>query len=110
MPIIPLKQNIQVERGSELDVWGNTIPENTIPFKCRVDEGSFLIQSKSTGVVTSKEVVASARIVLDGLADIRYEDSVSYTNELGHKIKRSPKKIEVKRMFNGKPMMTVVFL
>lgn len=110
MAVVPMKQVITIERGEKLDDWGRTVPEETIEHKCRVDEGTFLVEYRASGNVASREVVANARILLDKLQDVRYDDLITYTNELGIDMKQKPKKINVKRDISAKPILTEVFV
>jgi hypothetical protein len=117
MPIIPMKQEITVVRAQVdaegnplLDDWGNPLPDTPITLKCRIDEGSTLSKVRSEGVSKGEETIADAKILLDKLADIRYTDTVSFTNELGETITRQPKEINVKRGIGGKPMLTEVLI
>jgi hypothetical protein len=110
MPIIPMKQVITVTRGGDLDDWGNPTASIASELKCRIDEGSTLSKVRSEGVSKGEETVADARIMLDKLADIRYTDTISFTNELGETITRQPKEINVKRGVSGKPIMTEVLI
>jgi hypothetical protein len=110
MPLIPLKQTITITRSGGVDEWGNTIPTETLTLACRVDEGSQLIVGKSEGTTETKQVVAEAKITLDKLGDVRYTDTIAFTNELGETIERKPKQIDVKRLIGGKPALTVVYV
>lgn len=110
MAVVPMRQEIKVKRGGGLDDWGNPLPGDEFFLKCRVDEGTFLVEYRASGNVSSREVVAKARILLDKLEDIRYDDVIIYTNELDQDIKQTPKKIDVKRHINGKPILTEVFI
>lgn len=110
MAMIPMKQEITVKRGGELDEWGKPLPDKEFNLNCRVDEGTFLVEYRASSNVSSREVVAKARILLDRLVDIRYDDVIIYTNELEQEVKQSPKKIDIKRHLNGKPLMTEVFI
>ncbi|MED2978788.1 hypothetical protein P4284_19050 [Bacillus swezeyi] len=112
MAIVPMRQTITIERDStgELDPWGNPVKQDPFTLKCRVDEGSQITSSRSSGVIKSEETVATARILIDKLADIRYSDTVIFTNELGETIKRKPKEINVKRHISGKPILTEVIV
>ncbi len=106
-----MRQTITVKRPSdELDVWGNPAGVEEITLKCRIDEGSTAVKSRNNGVIRSEEAVASARIILDRLADVRYTDVVSFTNELGETIEKRPKEINVKRHIDGKALLTEVYL
>lgn len=112
MALVPMKQLITIDHaaGEELDIWGKPlVPPRSTTYKCRVDEGSYLTVDQSQGS-TGDRVVASAKITLDKLVGIGYDDVITYTNELGHGISRKPMKIDVKRGFNGKPMLTVVMI
>ncbi|MEC1023572.1 hypothetical protein [Bacillus paralicheniformis] len=112
MAIVPMRQIVTIQRDGtgELDRWGNPVNTQPITLKCRVDEGSQITSSRSSGVIKSEEDVATARILIDKLADIRYTDTVSFTNELGETIKRKPKEINVKRHISGKPILTEVIV
>lgn len=108
MPIVPMRQTITVKRGGTLDDWGNATPDQTFTLKCRIDEGSQVRTYRSAGTTDSEVVVATARIMLDKLADIRETDIIAFTNELGQTFERTPKEINVKRGPGGKPMLTEV--
>jgi hypothetical protein len=110
MPIVPMKQTVIRKRGGGLDDWGNPIAPVESVLKCRVDEGSTLTRYMSAGTSSSETVVANARLLFDKLADIRYDDLLAYTNELGTTIERKPKEINVKRNGSGKPILTEVFV
>ncbi|MED4326602.1 hypothetical protein P9227_18420 [Bacillus licheniformis] len=64
----------------------------------------------TSGVIKSEESVATARILVDKLADIRYSDTILFTNELGETIARKPKEINVRRHVSGKPILTEVIV
>lgn len=109
MAILPMKQTVTIKRGAdELDEWGNPIPGETLTLKCRVEEGSTLRSYRSAGTIDSEIIVATARILLDKLADIRETDVIAFTNELGITFEKKPKEINVKRGANGKPLFTEV--
>jgi len=112
MAIVPMRQTVNVARTGGLDEWGNDLPAEAFDLKCRVDEGTFLVKSRAGtgGNVSNKEVVTEARILLDGLADVRYGDTITFTNELGQEIKGNPEKIDIKRHINGKPLLTEVYI
>lgn len=104
-----MRQTLTVYRASkELDVWGNPKSTEIFYIKCRVDEGSSITNSRSSGVVKNEEVVATARILIDKLANVRYSDLLLFTNELGETIERKPKEINVRRNVSGKPILTEV--
>lgn len=105
MAVIPLKQRVRITKPGGLDEWGNPIPDETLEYKCRVDEKSELVRDR-----TGKEVVSSARILIEKLVDVGYDDTVEFTNELGQTIRRTPLNISVIRDFTGKPWFTEVRL
>ena len=104
MAIIPLKQKITVERAVQ-DDWGNETLGDPVIFKARVDESTALVRNRQ-----GEEVVSSAQILLDKLADVQYDDYVSYTDELGRTMREKPIRIAPIRMPNGKATLTEVFL
>ncbi|ALH46383.1 hypothetical protein ABNC92_10525 [Paenibacillus larvae] len=110
MPLIPMRQTLQVERGSgELDKWGNPKPGASTEYKCRADEGLFVTDDMQARV-TGKSEVANVKFLLDRLADIRPDDHLKYVNELGKKYEGRPKKVRVLRDIGGKALLTEVLL
>lgn len=105
MPIIPLKQSITVVRYGDIDEWGGGNVKETLTFRARVDEKTQVVQNQF-----GDESVSSAEIMLDKLADIRYDDDIVYEDELGREIKRKPLRIEPLRGVNGKAILTVVYV
>lgn len=106
MAFTPLKQTVTIIRPGEEDEWGEySTPPISITMKCRVDEGSKIVQGQ-----LGDEVVSGMEITFDKLPDIRYSDQIEYINELGVRILRTPIRIEPLRMPNGKPAQTAVYL
>ncbi|MEH6941679.1 hypothetical protein [Bacillus sp. JJ722] len=105
MAVLPLKQTVIITRKNEPDEWGEGGTIDTFTLKCRVDEESKLVQNQF-----GDEVVAGASILFDKLADIRYGDTIEYTNELNITISRSPIRIATVRNIGGKPWLTEVFI
>lgn len=111
MAIIPMRQQITVTRGGGVDDWGNPTEPTVFTIKCRIDEGSRLSKTLGQGLTRDGGVaIADARIFIDKLADIKYDDVISFTNELGETIERNPREINVKRHVSGKPLMTEVLV
>lgn len=102
MALVPLKQIVTIERLGEVDEWGEGKLEQ-FDLKCRVDEGAKLVKNRQ-GV----EVVSSAQILFNKLPDIRIDDYIIYTNELGVTLREKPISIAPIRMINGKPTLTEV--
>lgn len=110
MAIVPMRNEVSIARAGGVDDWGNPKPSESFTLMCRVDEGSKITVSKTGGLNNAETAVAEAKILFDRLADIRYSDSITFKNELGVKITRKPMSINVKRMINGKPILTEVFV
>jgi hypothetical protein len=110
MAIMPMKQTVTRIRRTG-SAWDGTESETRTDMKCAITEGTKLVRSTSgtTGAqsVASSEIISSAQIYFDKLADIRLTDEIEYTNELGITRKYPPLTIEIKRL-NGKPILTVV--
>lgn len=104
MAIIPLKQKVLIERSIEEDEWGEKLTQ-TFELKCRVDEGAKVVKNRQ-GV----EVVSSAQILLNKMADVTYDDYVVFTDELGRTMREKPLAISPIRMINGKATLTEVAL
>ncbi|MEK3975513.1 hypothetical protein [Psychrobacillus sp. FSL K6-1267] len=114
MAIIPLKQTIEVKRAPSVDDYGEPVNPTPFTLKCRFVEKSELIKKYSSGTganqTMSAEVVANGQIFLNGYADILYTDTINYTDESGRTRTFSPLKIEPKRNFGGKAILTVVYV
>jgi hypothetical protein len=110
MAYVSMRQTITVKRGEVLDDWGDVTYSDTFTLNCRIDEGWAMHSYRSSGNSDNEIVVSTARILLDNLADIRETDLISFTNELGQTIERSPKQISVKRNVSGNPIMTEVVI
>jgi hypothetical protein len=108
--IVPLKQTVTVTSAFTYDDWGNAIAGESTEYKVRIDEGSTVVQTRVGSTVRSEEAKATARLLFDKLAPIGYEDTLTFTNELGETIERTPKEINVKRSVSGKPLLTEVFV
>lgn len=114
MALIPLKQTITVIRPQGQDDYGRPLEPIRLEVKCRFEEGSKAVRRYSSiagaNQTMSEEVVSSATITLDKLADINYSDDIEYTNEAGHVTLYSPLKIDITRNIAGKPIMTEVYV
>lgn len=100
---IPLKQTVTVVKPSSTDGWGVEVPGKTAVLKARVSEETRVVKNRH-----GEEAVSSMTIYLDRLADVTYDDTIQYTNELGVEIKRKPISIQPKRWINGKAVLTEV--
>ncbi|MGM0846894.1 MAG: hypothetical protein ACQEUT_18200 [Bacillota bacterium] len=107
MAFFPMKQVITVKKSTAVsDGWGKKLVEEIeIPMKCRADEVAETIEN-----MEGKETVVSLKVFLDKLPDIGYEDTITYTNELGVTTSKKPEKIQPARDFGGKVIHTVVYL
>lgn len=105
MAVIPLKQKALVHKPGSVDDWGEVTPGQTIEMRCRADEKTEVVKNPQ-----GEEVVSGVQFLFDKLPNIRYDDVIEYTNELGVTVKRKPVNIEPIRMINGKPTLTAVYL
>jgi hypothetical protein len=106
MALIPLRQAVTITKSTgSYDGWGQPLSGASITLKARVTETTAVVQTQ-----TGEEAVASLRITLDKLADVSYDDVITYTNELDVTVERKPLRIEVKRMLSGKPILTEVYV
>lgn len=105
MPIIPLKQSATIEKMGERNDYGEAEVIETFSLICRADEKTQVVKNQ-----VGKEVVSTVELLFDRMANIGYDDTVTFTNELGVTISRQPLSIEPIRMINGKPILTAVYL
>lgn len=107
MPLIPLKQTVMVRIWTEgsNDGWDAGGYGEPIEFKVRASETIEKVTNE-----LGEEVVASVKLTFDKLPAIGYNDEITYTNENGVTIKRTPLSIKSTRMINGKPTLTTIYL
>jgi hypothetical protein len=114
MALIPLKQTVTVKRPGTVDKWGNPTAPTEFTLPCRIVEGTKLTRRTSSSgasgavMVNAEEVVSTAQIYFDKLADIQLTDEIYYTDDNGKTRLYKPISIEVKRGLNGKALLTVV--
>jgi hypothetical protein len=106
MALIQMKQTV-IRIRKEGDEWEGTLQEIRTPMKGSINEGTKLVRAMTGTSASSSEVVSSAQIYFDKLADVLPTDIFEYTNELGIKRNYPPLNIEITRL-NGKPLLTVV--
>jgi hypothetical protein len=112
VPMVPMKQTVDIVRPGEVDEWGNATSPTQFSLPCRLVEGTKLTRRTTTlsGAISvnAEEVVSTAQIYFDKLADIELTDEIYYTDENGKTRLYKPISIEVKRGLNGKALFTVV--
>jgi hypothetical protein len=114
MALIPLKQTVRIKRHGAPDKWGNPTAPTEFTLPCRIVEGTKMTRRTSsqgaggTISVNAEEVVSTAQIFFDKLADIQLTDEIYYTDDNGKTRLYKPLSIEVKRGLNGKALLTVV--
>lgn len=107
MAIIPLKQTVTVRKLVKVDDdgWDEETWSEPITHKVRATEKVEIVMN-----ALGEEKTASVKLLFDKLPDIAYTDEITYENELGVKITRTPLSIKPIRMVNGKSTLTAVHL
>ncbi|MCG7386879.1 hypothetical protein [Paenibacillus sp. ACRRY] len=103
MPLIGMYQKITVTKAGVSDGWGDTTDGAVVEYKARVTE-----QTKVVVNNYGEEAVSSMTILVDKLPDISYDDTITYTNELGVTIERKPIAIKPRRMVSSRVVITEV--
>jgi hypothetical protein len=103
--IVPLKQTITVTKAAELDGWAKPTPGEEVTLKARVTEETKIVTNAA-----GEEAVTSLRILLDKLAEVSYDDTITYTDEFGVTVARKPLSIAPKRMLSGRAIVTEVYV
>ncbi|WP_046214782.1 hypothetical protein [Paenibacillus wulumuqiensis] len=106
MAIIPLKQAVIVSKSSgQTTGWGHAGPGVDVPYKVRASEQMKLVKNQF-----GEEAVSSLTLLFDKMPDIRYDDVISFTNELGETIRLKPIAIQPRRHLSGRVLITEVNL
>lgn len=105
MAIIPLNQTVKITKPGVDSGWGHRMPDAEFELRARVVE-----ETRTVTNPFGKEVVSSMSVILDKMANVLYDDTLTYTNELGVTISRKPLSIEPRRGVGGKVLLTEVFV
>lgn len=113
MPIVPMKQKIKLVKAEVKNKFGDaTYPSIPTLLPCRFVEKQEVIKAYSAGVSNNQalaaDLVSSAQIYLDRFVKVDFNDKILYTDESGQERSYKPVKVEVKRDFGGKALLTVV--
>lgn len=100
--MIPLKHTATVIKSSSIDDWGIPVPGTSVIYPCRID-----YETKKVVDQSGAEVVASATILLKGLVDIDYSDTIRWNDSI-HTYERKPISISPLSDFTGKVIFTRV--
>lgn len=105
MAIIPLKQTVTITKPGVDTGWGHAEPGDILTLRARVVEETNVVKDRF-----GEEAVASMTVFLDKLADVSYDDVITFTNELGVTISRNPLSIEPRRNIGGRALLTEVYV
>lgn len=101
--MIPLKHTVTILKAGVEDDWGIPQPGTAINYKCRID-----YQTEKVTKADGEEAVASATILIKGLQDVSYGDTVQWTDALNKTYKRKPIQIVPITDLDGKVLFTKV--
>ena len=101
--MIPVTDTIVIKKSTNLDEWGQPVSGRKVTVKCRIDQTSKLVRNQD-----GKEVVASAEILMLGLVQVSYSDTIEWVDEARNKYTWSPLIVAVIRDLNGKSILTKV--
>lgn len=111
MALIPLKQTVTIKPATgETDRFNRPVYGQPYSLKCRFQEGTKLVRSRSGGFTTNAEAVSSAQIYLAGYVAIHMDDEISFTDEGGITQTYTPINVSVKRGLSSKALLTVVYV
>ncbi|MFZ4454332.1 hypothetical protein [Salibacterium aidingense] len=105
MAFIPKYQSVTIVRPGGDDGWGGTLPGEETDMAARVNLSHEEVPDQHGDVV-----VSSAKIFLDDLAEVYYDDTIRYTDELGRTIEKKPVRIAPIIGIDGSAVETKVFL
>jgi hypothetical protein len=103
--MIPTNDTLTVKKAEGLDGWGRSTATNSLTYKCRIDGSTKLIRNNA-----GQEVVAKGQILIKGVADIQYTDTLEWSDETGNTYSVKPISVGVLHDFGGKPMFTKVMV
>lgn len=105
MAYIPKEQSVTIIRPGGDDGWGGTLPGEEIVMSARVNQAHEIVTNQH-----GDEIVTTAKIFLDDLAEVYYDDTIRYVDELGRKIEKQPERIAPIIGIAGSAVETKVFL
>lgn len=102
---IPLNDSITVIKNNGLDEWGEPTAGIRTAYKARLN---YSTNAKSMGGVKGTEVVSSLKVILSGLPEVTYEDTLEYTDKLGNVKEYKPVNISFIEDISGNVLYTVI--
>jgi len=110
LDFIPLPHTaIHEKANEELDRWGLPVTDgiNAVTLRARI---SYNTRKEKISLVSGEELTYTAIILLEGLPDVDYTDSISWTDDFGRSHKLSPVEIDYKQDMSGNPVVVRVVL
>lgn len=111
MPIIPMKNEVTITPIT-VDEWNRKTEGAPFTLRCRIQEGTKLVRKTTRGnnvnEVLAQELVSKARIIFHKLVNVKEDDIIEFTDELGRSYRYRAITVQVKRDIGGKPLLTVV--
>ncbi|MDF2612545.1 MAG: hypothetical protein K0S71_331 [Clostridia bacterium] len=106
MGFIPMNNLVTIISNSGLDEWGEHTSNGTeIEYKARID---YSIRNQVISGAKGNEIVISAKVILQGLVNVSYSDTVKFTDRLGNIRALKPLNIILREDLGGNVLFTVL--
>lgn len=107
---LPMPHTVTIERDNgQLDDWGLPVADasNKETVNARV---SYNTKKEAISIASGEAVIFTARILLEGIPEVDYEDYIVFTDERGNVYRKQPLTVDYKFDLSGNPVAVSVVI
>jgi hypothetical protein len=104
---LPMPHKVTIEKAGTLDDWGIAVAGQSQTVNARV---SYNTRKESITVASGETIVFTAKVILEGLPEVDYEDYINFTDERGKSFKKQPLEVDYKFDLSGSAVAVSVVL
>lgn len=102
---LPMPHKVTIETAGSLDDWGIAVAGQSETVNARV---SYNTKKEAISVASGETIVFTAKILLEGLPQVDYEDYIVFTDERGKSFRKQPLEVDYKFDLSGNPVAVSV--
>lgn len=102
---VPMPHKVTILTAGALDDWGISSEGKSTTVNARV---SYNTKKDAITVASGDSITFTARMLLEGLPDVEYEDYIVFVDERGKSFKKQPLEIDYKYDLSGSAVAVAV--
>lgn len=102
---VPMPHKVTIETAGALDDWGIASAGKSTTVNARV---SYNTRKEAITVASGDSIVFTARLLLEGLPEVDYEDYLTFTDERGKSFRKQPIEVDYKFDLSGSAVAVAV--